>query len=79
MARIPSETAVQSARKTKKGVWSIKEILETVKAEVVAREIGENANKKVVTSNIYSPKENHTAPKQSLTCTLKRRRGETQK
>ena len=57
-------------RKTKKDVWSIKEILETVKAEVEAREIGENANKKVVTSNI-SPKKNHTAPKTAATLHLK--------
>ena len=40
MARIPGEFAVQIALKTKNGVWSIKEILETVKAEVEAREIG---------------------------------------
>ena len=78
MARIPSEIAVQIARKTKKDVWSVKEILETVKAEAEAREIGENANKKVVTSNI-SPKKNHTPPKQPLPCTSKQRPGKTQK
>ena len=68
MARIPSEIAVQIARKTKNDVWSIKEILETIKGEVEAREIGENANKRVVTHNI-SPKKNYTAPKQPLPCT----------
>ena len=70
MARIPSEIAVQIARKAKKDVWSSKEILETVKAEVERREIGENANKKVVTSNI-SPKKNHTPPKTAGTLHLK--------
>ena len=78
MARIPSEIAVQIARKTKKDVWSVKEILETVKAEAEEREIGENANKKVVTSNI-SPKKNHTPPKQSLPLHLKTETRETQK
>ena len=70
MTRILSKIAVQIACKAKKNVWSIKEILETVKAEVEAREIGENTNKKVVASNI-SPKENHTPPKTTATLHFK--------
>ena len=69
MARIPSEIVFQIACKTEKDVWSIKEILETVNAEVEAREIGENAKKRVVTSNISS-KKNHTATKTAATLHL---------
>ena len=41
MARIPGEIAVQIARETKNCIWSIqlKEILETLKAEVEAKEV----------------------------------------
>ena len=70
MARIPSEILFQIACKTEKDVWSIKEILETVNAEVEAREIGKNAKKRVVTSNISS-KKNHTATKTAATLHLK--------
>ena len=70
MQRMPSEIAIEIARKTKKEVWSIKEILEIIKAEVEAREIGENANKKSVAPNV-SPKKPYTPPKTAANFHLK--------
>ena len=70
MQRMPNEIAIEIARKTKRDVWSIKEILEIIKAEVEAREIGENANKKSIAPNVL-PKKPYTAPKTAANFHLK--------
>ena len=42
MQRMPSEITIQVARKVKEDIWPIKEILEIIRCEIEAREVGES-------------------------------------
>ena len=83
MQRMPSEITIQVARKVTEDVWPIKEILEIIKKEIEAREMGicvatsdkktakpTNQPRQPATTQAFFTKEEQRRPKAGIQCYL---------